>query len=555
MEIDKYLQEQLNLITDNSNNEYLMLLSYQICGNLSYQYNYNGDISNLVQKVYQILVNYQSKSVNLNDTIALLHNEIGSVININNTVSYSSYSNSSSSYNSKRTSTNGNKKSSKKNDSASKTNKEGNKPNEESKTEEPAAIKITPSSVSLTNTIIDSDIDIINQIVQKYINAQEIASDTAVNIENPTQEPEIEEIKNMVTGLATELNEEFCAVASSLTDTWDRLTAVDDSIPDLNDSTGRIFDAFLTGTESWKSSKKLHKAKIDFFAQHGCKIDGDNAIYEDDKIEYTFDVKKSSLSVRDKKTGVVSSVKVDYLIPEGTANYGNLSTVTYIVSDQFKTDNQSFSSDAILILPVYNEKKHKDNKSLMINDFSNATEFINKVVGTDVKKNKNTVMGSSKYGALALQTAAKSDTYNAVVCVNNALIVMDENGVSAGKEKFSNYDDVYGLDGKDIYFISTSNDPNTEKMGKGSNCWMDCKDIRDSYFYTGIKLLLEKCPNAHVHVITNSKEENAFLELARKYSNYDYSPDYWNKFYLGNYHGHNDYGKVVKNIVSSSLLI
>lgn len=556
MEIDKYLQEQLSLINDNSNGEFLMLLSQQICGKLSYQYNYNGDVSDLVKKVYQILVNYQNKSINLNDATLLLQNEISNVINLNNTASNGSYSRQSNSFKSKQTNIKEAKKDSKSAGSTIKASSNEEKKNEEEAKEEKTVVKETSTVSSASrDVVIDNDMDTINQISQRYKIVQDTVSEAEIKIDNVVQEPGIEEIKGAASELASELISEFSSVASSLTDTWSRLTEVDESIPDLSDSEGKEFDAFLTATNAWKSSKKLHKAGLDFFSKQGCKIDGNTAIYEDDKKKYIFDVKNGNLSVRNKSTGAVTSVKVNYLIPEETTNYRDLNTITYIISNDYELEKQKFSSESILILPVYKVCKDSKEKTRLINSFSDATEFINKVTKTDVKKTKNTVMGGSKYGSFALQTAAKSDTYDSVVCVNNALIVLNENGISAGKEKFSNYSDVSGLNGKDIYFVSTANDPNTSKRAEGGSSWpsKNC-GVKQSYFYTGLKLLLEKCPNARVHVITNSTQVKAYSDLSKKYSNYDYNSGYWNKFYLGNYTEHY-YEGVVKNIVSSSILI
>ena len=248
-------------------------------------------------------------------------------------------------------------------------------------------------------------------------------------------------------------------------------------------------------------------------------------------------------------------IKVQYFIPKTDVDLEELNTFTNIVTDDWDSKLHTKYANSIVIQPIIDR-----NKDLNSSDFTNisySTSFINNVVGTKTYC-KNIIAGGSKYGAYALKTAAQENVYQAAICVNNAAIVRDVNGVRGTKTQFASIDELKGLDGKDIYFVSTKNDPNlfynkdipwTSGSKEPAHT---SENLKKGYLYTGVQTVLANCPKSQVYMITNSDKDEAFKNLSNS-SNYHYNPQMWSDIGFGEYNAHGDYSKVIKDLMVSYL--
>jgi hypothetical protein len=194
----------------------------------------------------------------------------------------------------------------------------------------------------------------------------------------------------------------------------------------------------------------------------------------------------------------------------------------------------------------------------------NLTRAGNAIANTNLDKCQNSIGGDSIYGAHSLKIAASTgDLYKTVYCVDNAAIVTGVNGKKGTKEQFD--DDKFklsGLDNKNIYFINTSGDDNysthadmTVERGrayvpvsKTANISQD--QVKESFTYTGIKLVAESCPNSKIHIVyqcedtaKNYQKENfppALDELANRYSNVWNDSDKWDEYASKKYKTHSE---------------
>ena len=223
-------------------------------------------------------------------------------------------------------------------------------------------------------------------------------------------------------------------------------------------------------------------------------------------------------------------------------NYNELNTYTFFSDSGHYNLIDGLSSNSVLLRV---QKNGADKKFTKINEVGLATKFMNQLVGTgtptagsDVQKQcRNIIGGDSSYGAYSLKVAAQNgDLYQTVYCVNNAAIVNGENGVANIKTQLDSLEELKGLDGKDIFFISVPGDENLNRCYKPGKKFMDSVTSYDnSYVYSGIELICKNCPNANVYFITSEasmqgKETNlvdVYKGLESKWSNFKYASNEW----------------------------
>ena len=88
------------------------------------------------------------------------------------------------------------------------------------------------------------------------------------------------------------------------------------------------------------------------------------------------------------------------------------------------------------------------------------------------------------------------------------------------------------------------------RYGHGSE-YDRCNDVTKCYVYTGLKLLIEHCPDSQIYFISNN-ENPAFKELEG--ANYHYGYDLWNEIANGDYKEHHDLHNIISDLCSSNLI-
>ena len=309
----------------------------------------------------------------------------------------------------------------------------------------------------------------------------------------------------------------------------------------LNDLEGGIdvtpYYTRNTNSKEYKDAKNaisgnLIKMDLVFFRQYY----GDKCFEEKGKwyIElgnYKYNITDNSLY--DKK--LKKSIKVNYYVP---GNYDNLSTLN---TTTVFTGTTPQNSGTLIVQPTWN------NNEKMV---ASATKFINEFANTDLKNNKNIIMGGSKFGSYSLQIAAHSGKlYDTVVCINAAALVTDKNVRPGARIQFKSISDLKKLDGKNIYFVVAEGELIAYRHHSGNSDWASCYTTQ-SYLYSGLRLVTRNCPNAEVYLVTNSKDT---IYKSIKSKNYHYSQNTWSKLGINSkYHGHG-YEGIIKDILNGSL--
>ena len=111
------------------------------------------------------------------------------------------------------------------------------------------------------------------------------------------------------------------------------------------------------------------------------------------------------------------------------------------------------------------------------------------------------------------------------------------------------------LNGKNIYFISATGDPNLSSHYGNKGAMTPCA-YNQSYTYTGAELVAKYCPNAKVYAVYGGTEakggiKKLYRHLDTKYGNFSYLENDWNNMVKGNYHSQSDGAKLMSDLVSA----
>ncbi len=309
-------------------------------------------------------------------------------------------------------------------------------------------------------------------------------------------------------------------------------TTLVQSIGDIEETDKTIEDDTLNLTKGIPTSK-LKDADESFFQPPENIVKGKDGknyyVFQDGDNTYKYNIQDKKFYVNDKEFGGI----IHICIPEGVSDYSKLNTITMLNG---KEKNGQSEHNAT----VQNRAETFEGNSIVIS-FENGdmtfnpsngnadnvaaiTKLVNHAANTDLSKCQNIITGGSRLGAKSLRIAAQTgDIYQTVVCVNNAILVNGENSPGSGKESFASLEELQGLNGKNIYFISTRNDSNIYK-DRYHNQGIDRTNIPNAYLYTGIELAIENCPDSQIYLVENTGREE-FKELTGP--NFHYRPDWW----------------------------
>lgn len=516
--ITKYLYEVISNIDKSSD---LKALSKEICRVLVNDYEYvQSDV--LEDTIGQLLQGLQNKNIN-GDTVinSIIHakgyfDTISKVTEEVNTGNDGNSGNTSNTGNSSRNTTKSERQSSPSNSSSNRGSYE--------RTDEGSL-----------DEIIDIDTDVVTDISGKYGPISDEISGNKLEVSNSVIASYASSLVSAIASENQEIVSDINDIKPIIIDTLSEIPGIDNEIKNV-DLSNYSFDDI--GNLSKKiDGKRVHVADKAFFEQCGCTVNGNIVTVG----EYTYDLKSHILSANGVK------VKTLFYIPEGITNYSHVNTLT-----TFSDISSDTKSSAILVSLGQVD-------GLKTSQVSMATKFINKVAGTDLTKCQNTITGGSRFGARSLKIAAETgDLYQSIICVNNAVIVKGVNGRGSGKEAFDSVSDLAKLNGKNIYMVSSKEDPNLimyngktefDKIGNG---FSDDSDIRQCYVYTGLELLAKYCPNANVYMITNSN--NIYLKEFSA-SNYHYAPGLWDSIANNpSYAYHKTYNNILHDMCESGLV-
>ncbi len=354
-----------------------------------------------------------------------------------------------------------------------------------------------------------------------------------------TLETAAETAKDNINNEITELKTEIVEAVNTVID-------VDDNIPKL--TIGQSLKDIVSAAYDVSQNRATQRATEEFFRNGGCKIEGNCAILTVDGKECKYDMKKHKFYVNGKY-----AFDAEFFVPSGVTNYSQCNTYTYFCSSDYNdVINKRNTNSVVLKITKYSEKVHFDKYS----EVATATKFTNQVAKTDLNNCQNVIGGDSVYGAHSLKIAAKSgDLYQTVYCVDNAALVTDINARRNNKEQFSTIEELKGLDGKNVIFMSASGDDNLA-CHYGNSTMTKCP-YDQSYTYTGVKLVCETCPNAKVSFIYQptksyqNKIASLYKDLENKYSNFSYDTSAWDSYARKRYEYHSGGNYIVSDLAEA----
>ena len=396
--------------------------------------------------------------------------------------------------------------------------------------------------------IVDVDTDIILEVASKYANVKDNVVEAKIDIPIGVQEfssdiiNTVNEANDDISSLLDESKEAMVEILS-------QLDYLDNEIKDINIDEFD-FNSIWNLVNDIKASHTLVEADKNFFLQNAdCKVDGDVVTFIKEGRTYQYNLSSKKLTIDGSL-----SVNVGIYIPQGVKDYSKVNTLTYFVGNEYDKITQ-YPSDATVLRFLKSDTgiKHFTKQ----NEVPLATKFINGVVNTDFEKCQNIVAGDSLYGAESLKLAANNgDLYQTVYCVNNAVLVSGENALKGEKVQFTSFDELKGLDGKNVYFISAMKDDNLNRCANRASGWVECS-CRKGYLYTGLDLVSKTCPNANIYMIYNNKGKdelkNLLYDFQESHDNFTYLDDKWNDFARKDYSSHTDGNRIMSELVEASV--
>jgi len=410
--------------------------------------------------------------------------------------------------------------------------------------------KELPTIKTEQDEIVDIEVDMVMEASEQYASVESTIESATVEIPSSvsTFTGEIVATINETKEINKEaLNEN----KESLITIYESIEAIDGHI---TNNQGKKFDF----NDIWvlaynkKTGSKLKVADLDFFKKNkNCTINGNIVTFKQNGKTYTYNLDNKTLSVNG------DNVKVGFFVPQGANDYSKLNTFTYFIQDGY--DNPTaYPSDAIVIrflksdVEVINGNQHTFMKQRM---FAESTRFMNGVANTDLDNCQNIIGGDSLFGAESLKLAANNgNLYQTVYCVNNAVLVTGKNASKGNKAQFSSLNELKGLNGKTIYFISAKSDQNFDHCSRNGSGWVQC-GYNEGYVFTGLDLIANNCPDANVYLIYSNNGipaiKSHYASLDKKYNNVHYLSDKWYSFAKKDYVTHTDGNRIMPELVSA----
>ena len=299
-------------------------------------------------------------------------------------------------------------------------------------------------------------------------------------------------------------------------------------------------------------------------AKEGWSIDGNIVTMVIDGKKCQYDMKKHTFTEGKNKT-----LEAYFYLPSDIVKSGDYSKLSSLNTYTFFTSKEDLYVNTIDNRDINTVTVKIVKRDPLNNNYDTVTDITkaaNKAAGTDLSICQNIIGGDSVYGAHSLKLAAyNGDLYKTVYCVDNAAIVTGENGRARTKEQFNSIDELKGLDGKNVYFISASGDDNYAYGAVGPRAYTPVSRIEDSFTYTGIELVAKNCPNAKVHIVYQDQDTQkesqrttnpaALDALASRYSNLTNDSKKWDEFAAKKYKYHSQGNYIPHDLASADSTI
>ena len=389
--------------------------------------------------------------------------------------------------------------------------------------------------VEETEDVVDIDTDVIQEAALELQTFEEEVNNVELTIPQEVSSYTAD-ISASANNARNELNNLLEKLKTSMVTTLTSVEGIDQEIGNFN-----VSDASFTKIANLAYDVKLNsKARVatrEFFKNGGCTISGDFAILRTNGKEYKYDMKENVFYVNGNP-----AFETTFYVPTNTTDYSKLNTYTFFAAPNYKNIINDRNINSVVAKIIKFSESKPFNK---FSEVADLTKFTNAIAKTDLSRCQNSIGGDSVYGAYSLQIAAGSgNLYDSVYCVNNAALVTNLNAHPREKAQFSSLEELKKLNGKKIYFVSSSGDQNLNSHYGKDGAMTTCA-YSDGYTYTGIKLLSENCPDAEIHMVykpansTHQKLADLFIEYDKKRSNFTYNKD-WDDFARKRYASHSD---------------
>ena len=406
----------------------------------------------------------------------------------------------------------------------------------------------TPTPSGNTTEIIDVDTDVIEKVSSDLADVEETVSSNKITV--PAS------VSSYASGVESAAESGKQALNSGLEEIKAEVVEKIESVVSTDNSIK--FEGLKNPTfqDIWAATHKINlnklvPADINFFKNNpDCKIEGNKVTYTKDGNTYTYDLKNKRFTVNGSAIN-----NLGIYVPAGVTDYSKLNTFTYFVQGDYDKTTQ-YPSNAVVIRVTKNTVQ-SGGKFVKQKEVAGATRFINGVAKTDLKNCQNVVGGDSVYGAHSLKLAANNgNLYQTVYCVNNGALVTGINAHKGEKEQFATLDELKRLDGKNIYFISATGDPNLASHYGSKGSMTPCS-YNQSYTYTGAELVAKYCPNAKVYAVYGGSKAKSgiislYRDLDRRRSNFKYLESEWGQILKKEANSHTDGAKLMSELVSST---
>ena len=401
----------------------------------------------------------------------------------------------------------------------------------------------TSTSTKTSTPIVDVDTEVIHQASADYGDVKSTIGNTKISITNSIVKKYAGDITSLINIGNDDINGDLNKAKNLMIESVSSFEYVDDQIESADI---KNFDF----NDIWKYTGKIISTGVkvadkEFFEQCGYTVDKNIVIVGD----YKYNVKNHTFSINGKSIG-----NVYFYIPTGVSDYSKLNTLTMLSHvDSYGIERKrdvGATSNSIIV--AFDKA---DSSALKVpSNIAGTTKFINQVAKTDLSKCQNIITGGSRFGARSLKIAAETgDLYQTVICVNNAAIVKGVNGGRGRqKEAFDSIEQLQKLNGKNIYFVSSKEDPNLTMYYNGKSETARKNDVTKCYVYTGMELLTKYCPDSQVYFISNN-DNPEFANINA--SNYVYGRNSWSQVAKSNdYANHGTLHNLLNDLCSSNLV-
>lgn len=537
-----YVLENIKLLDDDSITIESLVdkMCIQICDDYNVQ-----RTEELENAIRTILTKYKDKTISSDDVITFFNEMDVNSLTESTEETPSTDSSSGSSDQDKGSSSGQSDNQNTGNDSKKKTSSDNS---QDSSTGNDTSSQGTTTETPVGDTgIIDVDTEAIEKVSSTLSEVEEEVSSNEINVPSSVSEYAAEIQAKAKAGI-TEIHTGLDCIKQEMSEKLQSVIDADDSIENQD----VVADSFASiwATAHNINLSKLVPADTSFFAQNpDCKIEGTKVTFKKDGNTYTYDLKTKRFTMNG--SGINN---VGIYVPSGATDYSKLNTFTYFVADGY--DNTTKYPSNAIVVRILKTTVQSDGKFTKATEVAGATKFVNGVAKTDKTNCQNVIGGDSVFGAYSLKLAATNgNLYNTVYCVNNCALVTGMNATRGSKAQFATLDDLKKLDGKNIYFISATGDPNLASHYGSKGAMTPCS-YNQSYTYTGAEIVAKYCPKANVYAVyggTEAKEgiKKLYRHLDGKYSNFTYLENDWNNMVKGNYHSHSDGAKLMSDLVGA----